>query len=144
MKILTLVSTLFLSLFLSTSILQAEKEAEVKGYLYLQINLPAGRTEAQVQAAIERAFNGRRWIVTEKTSDKVIGELNHRGYEARLTVVYNASEIKFYDDSYKLRKGKKTNTYSNDQTYKRVKSSPDGWLRNLEKDIKRFLNVPLK
>lgn len=135
---------MFVSFFLASSNVMAEDKPEITGDFYLQINIPSERTKAQVQSAIERAFNGRRWIITKKTDAMVIGELNHRGYEAKLTVVYSPTEIKFYDDSYKLRKNKKTNTYSNDPGYKKVKSAPEGWLRNLEKDIKRFLNVPLK
>ena len=95
------------------------------------IVVPSGMTAAEVQTAIVAALSGRQWLVTEKTTDRVVGYIKHRKNEATLTLIYDTSKIELYCVGWRIDK----------TTGEREKpEQPKGWIKYIEKDLTRNLN----
>lgn len=110
---------------------EATEEAEGPN-LVATIVIPESVNSAATNRIIQRAALGREWTIVSKTPNSVVINLIHRGYNATLTFKHDSNHITVYSDSY--------------QTLKRLgretvrKTDPDGWISNLEKDIKTLIH----
>jgi hypothetical protein len=93
------------------------------------LGMSPGVNAPMVRDAIVKALNGRGWDVQTQTDTTVVGYLKHRGYEARLTFVYDAVHIRILSDSYKIDSAGKIEE----------RGIPGRWVKNLKNDIPRFL-----
>ena len=97
------------------------------------VGIPAGVDAHMVRDAIVRALEGRKWTVQSQSDTTVVGYLKHRGYEAKLTFVYDAVHVRILSDSYKI----------DSSGHREERGIPDRWVRNLKNDIPRFLAAAL-
>lgn len=96
------------------------------GDLVNTIVAPSGVSRKAVHAAIVRAAADREWNLVSDKGDRVVLRLFHRGYEANLTLEYDAERIEIFSDSYRVsRSGER-----------REKAVPKGWIENLAKSIR--------
>ena len=93
---------------------------------------PAQQLEG-VRAAVKKALRGREWTITAESDGTVRAALTHRKFDATIAIVYTAQGMRFYSDSYAVKKDGK-----------RIKDVPMGWLKNLEKDVLRELGLSTK
>ncbi len=96
----------------------------------LTVEVPAGMSSADVQKAMGATFAGRQWTVTDTTGDSMTAILNHRGYQAKATMVRSGNTIRILSESKML--DSKTDEY--------VPAVPLGWLQNLQKDLRKRLS----
>ncbi len=112
----------------------ADGEVSKYGPLVGTVAVPEGLSSSQVKDVIITSLIAREWTVKEKTSDYVIGYLNHRGNEATLTLVYDSKQILMYCDGWLVEKS----------TGRRIKPElPKGWIANLKKDLPKRLALPV-
>ena len=90
-----------------------------------------GVSEGEIQSAILQATRNRGWEVTDLGSDGILAELVHRSHESKLTFEYGDGWIKIYSLSYKIDK---------DSQNRIERDEPEGWIRNLHKDILEILD----
>lgn len=96
----------------------------------LTVAVPAGKPADQVQAAMVKAFEGRGWTIVSSTPDEVVGQLlDHRGFNATATLVRSGDMIRILSDA----------TYYVQQRDEYQPAVPKGWLENLQKDLKVYL-----
>ena len=86
----------------------------------------AGKEESEVKNAIWKSATKRSWTVDATDSGDIEAKLKHRGSESTLTFKVADETVKIYSVSYKINK----------KTGERItRSEPEGWIRNLHKDI---------
>ncbi|HSH09927.1 MAG TPA: hypothetical protein VK995_06035 [Oceanipulchritudo sp.] len=95
------------------------------------IAVPGVSTEA-VQDAIVRAASNRKWTVETLDDGTVQTKLVHRANESTLTFKVKNEKIEIYSVSYKI--DKKTQA-------RKGREEPEGWIRNLHKDILALLGL---
>lgn len=89
-------------------------------------------TDAALKDAIISAATRRGWEVTDLGDNRIQTQLTHRSAESTLTFEYGDSQVKIYSVSYEIDKGSE----------RRIKrAEPDGWIRNLHKDILDLLGL---
>jgi hypothetical protein len=88
------------------------------------------KDDGQVGTAIIRAAQNRGWEVSEE-GDEIVAELTHRGMESKLIFRYSAASVEIHSVSYKLKKSGERSK----------RAEPEGWIRNLHKDILRNLGL---
>jgi len=89
-----------------------------------------GVSEEEIQDAILQAARSRGWEVTDPGEDGIVTELTHRDFESTLTFEYGSGWVKIYSLSYKI----------DEDTLQRIeRDEPEGWIRNLHKDILEIL-----
>ncbi len=121
-----LVLTAFLSLGFVTA-LQASELGEHAG----TVTAPEGLSQDDVKDAVVAALSGRRWGVRSTTDDRVTAYLRHRGNEATVTLIYDATKVDLYCVGWKIDK----------KTGERQKpEQPKGWLKNIQADIMKHFN----
>jgi len=89
------------------------------------ISVPAGLTANEVQDALTKAADGRGWTLVSRDDEKVIVRLEKNDWVARITMVYNTTEVQFY--SVAARKGKP--------------KLPEGWIKYLKEDASRIMGT---
>ncbi|MDX2109674.1 MAG: hypothetical protein SFY80_05465 [Verrucomicrobiota bacterium] len=139
MKTLARLFLLIISLALAGTVLEAKDDNTPPGTLAMITTLPVRFSSEQVGKALEAAFNGRKWTIVESKEGVVQATLEHRGIDSRVTAVFTAGKIKYYSDT-----GKSKQVYDSriNKTVTVVTPlTPYGWLRNIEKDVKRQLGV---
>ncbi|QYY36234.1 hypothetical protein [Ruficoccus sp. ZRK36] len=86
-----------------------------------------------LQEAMVDTFQERQWTVVSSSPNEVVGTLDHRGFEAKVTMKREGNVVKLYSDSTQLEDFK---------TGKPVPAVPLGWLENLQKDLpERIANL---
>lgn len=93
--------------------------------------VPAGLKLAEVREVVVVSLVQRNWTVKEKTDDRAVGYLNHRGIEATLTLTFDTHQVSLFCEGWKV-----------DKAGKRLKPEmPDGWIANMKKDVTKRLNL---
>jgi len=87
---------------------------------------------AEVNDAVLRSLRSRGWRVTSTTPEAIEAMLIHRSYESGIRITMTPRSISIYSDSWRI-----------DRQGNRVRRDhPDGWFRNIEHDVRRFLFLP--
>ena len=91
-------------------------------------------TPAQIQKAITKALINRGWQVTARKSGEVLSTLFIRRHMAKIRIIYDADAVRLeYVDSFNLGYRK------HERKGPLIHRNYNNWIRNLEKDIQRFL-----
>lgn len=97
----------------------------------LIIDFPKPFPVREVRGAVLASLEGREWEVGRTTETSVRASLIHRGFESNIQIEIESSRMVIYSDSWRIdRQGERLNP-----------EHPDGWLRNIEHDVRRFLGV---
>ena len=91
----------------------------------LTVRIPLGVSPEEVEEAIVRSLVGREWKVVSRSTEEVVGTLNHRSYQARVILKVDRNVIKFINES----------------RYKSEPAVPEGWLAHLQADLNKHLSV---
>lgn len=126
MKKLTLIFTA-LALLLVTN-LHAEEPLEPKGEHIETVEFSDDADQEIIGKAVVKAALGRKWNIDEKEDGILKISLNHRGYESTLYLVYDDHKVDIYSDSWTINK----------KGERKKEKHPDGWIKNLAKDIRVF------
>ncbi len=128
----TLALLALLALFAIPAQTHAQSEAPY-GDLFSTIELGKEIESGVLQRAVIKAAIARRWNIVSKSDERIQLHLLHRGYDATLTLVLQPSTILIHSDSYA----------TNKQGGRKNRKHPVGWIENLQKDIKVFIDREL-
>lgn len=98
----------------------------------VQVISVAGVSNEAVKEAIVRAATNRKWAVETLKDGTVQTKLVHRANDSTLTFKVKDGKIEIYSVSYKI--DKKTQV-------RKEREEPEGWIRNLHKDILALLGL---
>ena len=138
MPLLAVLAALFLSLGTSVSLAALDRTrtsapetapTSTEPTPVATIALPSKLTAETTNKIILRAAIGRKWTVLKTTPNSVVIHLVHRGYDATLTFKHDAKRITIDSDSWLVSKS----------GVKKKRKDPEGWIENLEKDIKHLI-----
>ena len=85
--------------------------------------VPGNLTAKEVQAALIKAADGRKWTLVSRDDESVIVRLDQGNWSARVAMLYNTREVQLFSNS--TRKGKP--------------KIPENWLKFLKEDATRIL-----
>ena len=85
--------------------------------------VPGNLTAKEVQAALIKAADGRKWTLVSRDDESVIVRLDQGHWSARVAMLYNTREVQLFSNS--TRKGKP--------------KIPENWLKFLKEDATRIL-----
>jgi len=91
----------------------------------LTVRIPGETPPGDVSRAMETTLLGRKWQVKSISPDKAVGYLNHRGFDATVTLVSDGSIITILNEA----------TYTDPQNGLERPGVPMGWLLNIQKDL---------
>lgn len=95
------------------------------------IFVPAGLSLEDVRSVITLSLAQREWTVKERFDNRVVGVLVHRGRDARLTLNFDTEKVDLYCVGWRL-----------NRSGERVRpEQPEGWIKNITKDITERLNL---
>jgi hypothetical protein len=89
----------------------------------LTVSIPSQLSSQQIEEAMVRTLVGREWHVERQSPQEVVGTLNRRSYQAKVVLKVDNSVIKILSES----------------SYKSKPAVPEGWLENLQLDLKKHL-----
>ena len=92
----------------------------------------AGKSEQEVRKAIIRAATVREWDVEELDDGRIQAKLVHRTSDSTLWFTTGNGQVKIHSLSYEM--DKKTQA-------RKERAEPEGWIRNLHKDILELLGL---
>lgn len=102
---------------------------EGRGALVFSVPVPAGLSAAAVRDVVLVTLRERQWTVKEKTRNKAVGYLKHRGYEAQVTFDFDDQKVDVSCVSYAI-----------DREGVRLRPElPKSWLNNLKSDLGKRL-----
>lgn len=104
---------------------------ESLGQPFATVKIPPPLDQAEVMKACVKTALGRKWGIMTKQDDVLEVNLKQKGWDATAYFVIRDDVVVLYSDSYVV--DKKTGE-------KKKKKDPQGWLRNLEKDVKVFMD----
>ena len=89
----------------------------------LTVGIPPGLSPQDVEEAMVLTLSSRGWTVAQRSPQEVVGQLDHRNFQGKITLKANGL-IKILSESY----------------FKHESGSlepgvPKGWLRNIRKDL---------
>jgi hypothetical protein len=96
----------------------------------LSVPVPPSLTEAEIESAMVSTLEGRKWTVTERSPQQVVGKLVHRGFDAKVILKVEGPLVKILNDS----------RYKSPQTGQLEPAIPKGWLKNIERDLQVSLS----
>lgn len=128
MKKLSLVLVAFVSLVFQNAF--ADEKIEPQGQLVETVTLSDEATEEIVAKAVVQAALGRKWNIEGKDEGILKISLKQRGYDSTLFLVYNAKKVDIYSDSWAVNK----------KGERKKEKHPDGWIANIAKDIRVFVD----
>jgi hypothetical protein len=89
------------------------------------VNIPPSLTPKEVQDVMVMTLQGRQWAVVEQSPQAVVGKLDHRSFQAKVTLKADGGVVKILSDS-----------YYKSQDGKLEPGVPTGWLKNLQADLR--------
>ena len=104
---------------------------ESLGQPFASVKIPPKIDQAGAMKACVKTALGRKWDIVTKQDDVLEINLKRKGWDATAYFVVRDDVVVLYSDSYVV--NKKTGE-------RKKKKDPDGWLRNLEKDVKVFMD----
>lgn len=105
---------------------------EDPGQPYGIVLVPAGHSLAEVKAAVVNALVARQWVIKSETGDRVVANINHRGDDATLTVVFSTAEVSLFCAGWHL--NKKTGAHDKLEHVA-------GWTVSIRKDLAKALRT---
>lgn len=122
---------LLAALLLSLALPGAVQADDDLGPLADTLYVPDGATREDCKEVVAYSLAARGWTVRERTDERVIGYLKHRGNEAIATFILRDDTIEFYCLGYAI-----------DKNGNRKKpEQPRGWIGNLTRDINKRLGM---
>jgi len=98
----------------------------------LRVQIPDNMTQEQLQNIMNSVLKNRKWLVTESATNETVGALNHRGFNAKVTLKVDNGFINIMSDA----------TYVKPETDDEPQPAiPMGWLKNIQSDLNIRLNV---
>lgn len=91
----------------------------------LTVAIPNELENTKAIQLAEEALRGRKWTVSSRTASEVVGKLEHRHFDATVTIKVEGESLVLYSDA----------TYDGPQTEEATPGVPYGWLANLQRDI---------
>ena len=91
----------------------------------LSVTIPSDASAEFVENSMVRALEGRNWAVQSHTKEKVVGELAHRNWYAKVSLLSDGSVIRIMSNA----------RQTNISTGKVTPAVPLGWLKNIQKDL---------
>lgn len=86
---------------------------------------------AKIHAALLASLRDRGWTLVSTTETGAKARLIHRGFESNILVEVSRTGFTVYSDSWRIdREGNRLNP-----------EHPDGWLRNIEHDVRRSVGA---
>jgi hypothetical protein len=110
---------------------EAPIKEESLGQPFASVSIPRVIDGAGAMNACVKAALGRKWNIVTKQDSILEINLKQKGWDATAYFVVKDDVVVLYSDSYVV--NKKTGE-------RKKKKDPDGWLRNLEKDVKVFMD----
>lgn len=101
------------------------------GQPYATIPIPSEIDTSFAKNSCINAALAREWDIVSKKGNIIEINLAHRSWNATVFFVVNDDEIVMYSDSYVV--NKKTGE-------RKRKKDPEGWLKNLRKDIEKLFD----
>jgi hypothetical protein len=89
------------------------------------IDIPTNLTVDEVRDIVAYSLAARSWTLKEKSDQRVVGYLNHRGHEATLTFLLKPGVMELYCEGFRVSKSGE----------RQKPAIPEGWIANLKKDI---------
>jgi hypothetical protein len=89
------------------------------------IAVPSGLTAKEVQDSLMKAAEGRGWTLVSRDDEKVVVRLEKGDWVARITLLYNTTEVQFFSVASKKGKPK----------------LPEGWIKYLKEDASRIMGT---
>lgn len=97
------------------------------------LDLEGTYTLEQVEVAIKKSLVGRDWRITDKEKGVIKATLKVRKHMVKIRIVYSKSELTiYYADSANM-------GYKEKGDRRLIHRKYNGWVRNLENDIKAYL-----
>lgn len=87
------------------------------------IPVPGNLTTKEVQEALIKAADGRKWTLVSRDDESVVVRLDQGHWSARVAMLYTAREVQLFSNS--TRKGKP--------------KIPENWLKFLKEDATRIM-----
>ena len=113
------------------SLVAAGSGATLLGEPVGSVAVPAGFELREIKEVIAVCLTAREWTIKDKSKDRLVGYLNHRGNEATLTLVIDANQIFMYCEGWKV-----------DKLGKRLKpEQPKSWIEYMKNDLVKRLGV---
>jgi len=97
----------------------------------LTVAIPRGLTDEEVEAVMKQSLVARGWQVRQSSPQQIDGVLNHRSYNAKVSLVADDGIISILNDS----------QYISDNDGTTLPGVPRGWLDNLQKDLSKRLDT---
>ncbi len=91
----------------------------------LSVTIPSDASAEFVEKSMVRALVGRQWTIQSHTKEKVVGELAHRSWYAKVSLLSDGSVIRIMSHA----------RQTNISTGKVTPAVPLGWLKNIQKDL---------
>ena len=95
----------------------------------LSVTIPTYASAEFVETSMVRALVGRQWTIQSHTKEKVVGELAHRSWYAKVSLLSDGSVIRIMSNA----------RQTNISTGKVTPAVPLGWLKNIQKDLRAEL-----
>jgi len=88
-------------------------------------NIPPTLTPKEGQDVMVMTLQGRQWAVVEQSPQAVVGKLDHRSFQAKVTLKAESGIVTILSDSYYTSADRQ-----------REPGVPLGWLKNLQADLR--------
>ncbi len=95
----------------------------------LTVAIPAGLSGEQIESVMKETLTGRGWQVEKASPQQADGTLNHRSFNAKVSLVASDGLIRILTDS----------RYVGENADGAQPGVPMGWLDNLQKDLTKRL-----
>ena len=95
----------------------------------LTVAIPEGLSEEQVESVMKQTLTARGWQVTQASPQQTDGALQHRSFDAKVSLMADDGVIRILSDSQHI----------SGDTGDKQPGVPRGWLDNLQKDLNKRL-----
>ena len=112
-----------IAVFLAFGITARAAQPQNLGTPVGSIPVPGNLTAKEVQEALIKAADGRKWTLVSRDDESVVVRLDQGNWSARVAMLYTTREVQLFSNS--TRKGKP--------------KIPENWLNYLKEDATRIL-----
>ncbi len=95
----------------------------------LTVTIPANLSPQVVEHLMVLTLKNRKWTVVQQSPQEVVGQLNHRRFQAKTILKVDSNIIQILNDS----------SYKAADSAEPEPGIPKGWLKNLQKDLSKRL-----
>ena len=109
-----------------------EKPVPPPDVAVLTTPIPASKPIAEVEAALQAAFESQSWTIVSHEPGKLVATRDQNTYNARVTATCGAQGIEYFSDSWKVKKKSREKTKP---------AVPMGWIRAVDRAAKVQLGL---